>query len=58
MFIVSGPASISNQIEERLIEKGIHCTRLFGQDRYGTSAAVANYLGKSDRVIIASGDKL
>lgn len=55
VYIVGGPGAISLEVENQLKEKGMECIRLYGKDRYETSAAVANEMGKTDRVVIATG---
>lgn len=43
-YIIGGHAAVSLEIEQKLTEKGIQCIRLFGEDRYETSIAVASYM--------------
>jgi len=56
VFIIGGPGAVSSEIEEKLKLKGIKCTRLFGNDRYETSAAVANEIGTTNKVVVATGE--
>ncbi len=43
VLIVGGSAAVSGQIEEHLEDAGLEVTRLSGESRYDTSAAIANY---------------
>jgi len=43
-YIIGGQGVISKDVEARLKEIDIKCTRLYGQDRYETSLSVASYL--------------
>lgn len=55
MFIIGGYASVSKEIEDKLVLKGIKITRLQGNNRYKTALAVANYLGAKGQIVIAAG---
>jgi putative cell wall-binding protein len=56
IFIIGGTGVISQQVEDSLSAKGIECTRLWGNTRYDTSVAVANYLCKSSCVFVVTGE--
>jgi len=58
VFIIGGYGVISESIEEKLKSKGITVTRLYGNDRYETSLAVANYGGVKfgNEVFLATGE--
>lgn len=59
-IVVGGPGVISEDVEEALSDMGIKCLRLYGNDRYETSLAVANYIADElheiSEVVIATGD--
>lgn len=56
VFIVGGTGVISSSVESELIALNIQSTRIQGQDRYETSAKVAQMIGTSNGVVIASGE--
>lgn len=56
VFIIGGIGVVSKPIEDQLTSKGIKCTRLAGEDRYGTSAAVAKMLDPNNRAIVTTGE--
>lgn len=56
IFIIGGTGSVSQVIEDKLTAKGIKCIRIKGNDRYETSAAIANYIGISKEVVVATGE--
>ncbi|MFL0269268.1 cell wall-binding repeat-containing protein [Candidatus Clostridium radicumherbarum] len=56
VFIVGGTGVISSAAESVLNGLNIQCTRIQGQDRYETSAKVAQIIGTSNGVAIASGE--
>lgn len=55
VYIVGGPGVVSVDIENKLVDMGIECIRLYGNDRYETSAAVANEIGEVSQVVLATG---
>ena len=56
IFIIGGTGAVSQEIEEKLTAKGIKCIRIKGNDRYETSAAIAEYIGISKEVVVATGE--
>jgi putative cell wall-binding protein len=56
IYIIGGYGAISQDIENKLVSKGIKCTRIQGRDRYQTSLAIANYLGGASEIFVATGD--
>ncbi|MFD3157744.1 S8 family serine peptidase [Haloimpatiens sp. FM7330] len=56
IFIVGGTGAVSKNIEDNLLSKNIQVIRIFGADRYATSAAVANELGNKNEVVVAYGN--
>lgn len=56
VYIVGGTGVVSQAIQDQLTGMGINCIRLSGTDRYGTSAAVAQALGPSNTVVLATGE--
>jgi putative cell wall-binding protein len=56
IFIIGGTKAVSQRIEDKLTSKGIKCTRIQGSDRYETSAAIANHIGTSKEVVVATGE--
>lgn len=56
IFIIGGTGAVSQEIEDKLTAKGIKCIRIKGNDRYETSAAIANYMGISKEVVVATGE--
>lgn len=56
VFIVGGTGVISSTAESVLNGLNIQCTRIQGQDRYETSAKVAQIIGTGNGVVIASGE--
>jgi spore germination protein YaaH len=56
VFIVGGTGVISSAAESLLSSLNIQSTRIQGQDRYETSAKVAQIIGTSNGVAIASGE--
>lgn len=55
LFVIGGYASVSKEVEDKLVSKGIKVTRLQGDNRYKTALAVANYLGAKGQIVIAAG---
>lgn len=55
VFIIGGTGAVSTNVEAQLKAKGIACTRLSGKDRYETSVAVANAVGVSGKLVVATG---
>lgn len=56
VFIIGGPGVISQEVEEEINSLDIKCTRIFGNDRYETSAEIAKILGTSSEIVIATGE--
>lgn len=56
VFIIGGTGVISSSAEALLSSLNIQSTRIQGQDRYETSAKVAQLIGTSNGVVIASGE--
>ena len=56
IFIVGGLDVVSKTIEEQLTALNIQVTRISGQDRYETSAKVAESIGTGNGVVLASGE--
>lgn len=60
IYIIGGPAVISGNVESYLKEKGLSCVRIFGNDRYETSVALANYMASnfsiSSEAVLVNGD--
>lgn len=56
VFIVGGNGAVSQNIEEQLAALNIQVTRISGQDRYETSTKVAENIGTSNGVVLASGE--
>ncbi|MFL0198147.1 cell wall-binding repeat-containing protein [Clostridium sp. WILCCON 0269] len=54
-FIVGGTGVISPKVASQIEAKGIDVQRLCGDDRYGTSVAIANQVGTSGSVVITNG---
>ncbi|MCM8710182.1 S8 family serine peptidase [Clostridium sp. SYSU_GA19001] len=55
VFIIGGEGVVSKAVEDRLRLKNITFTRLGGVNRYETSLAIANYLGGSSEIVVATG---
>lgn len=55
VFIIGGTGVVPKSIEDQLTLKGIKCTRLSGNDRYETSAAVAKMLDPTGKAAITTG---
>lgn len=55
-FLVGGNSAVSQDIENKLVSKGIKCTRLEGKNRYETAVKIADHIGEVSEVIIATGD--
>ncbi|NLP44021.1 MAG: hypothetical protein GX351_05295 [Peptococcaceae bacterium] len=56
VVIIGGPQALAANIENELKESGIESSeRLFGQDRYATSLAVAQKLNPANGVVLAAG---
>lgn len=56
VFIVGGTGAVSSNVESQLKSKGITCIRLYGKDRYETSVAVANAVGVTGNLVVATGE--
>ncbi|TWH59713.1 putative cell wall-binding protein [Desulfitobacterium sp. LBE] len=54
-ILIGGTGVISEKVAGAIKELGISVSRLAGDDRYGTSLAIAKEIGKFDKAIIASG---
>lgn len=57
IFIIGGTGSISKEIENKLISKGIEVERISGKNRYETSMNVAEHMGVSEKkgIVLVSG---
>lgn len=55
VFIVGGKGVISTAVENQLTSMGISFSRLAGNDRYGTSVAIAKQLGSSNQIYVVTG---
>lgn len=56
IFIIGGYGAISENIESKLIAKGIKCVRIKGIDRYETAANIAEHVGTDGKIIVATGE--
>ncbi len=56
VIMIGGEAVLSTKVEQEIKGLGINVWRIAGLDRYETSLDVAQVLGKSKEVVIASGD--
>lgn len=56
VYIVGGQGAVSESVEYQIKARGIECVRIYGNDRYETSAAVANEIGETDRIVVATGE--
>src|SRR5206468_462556 len=55
--LLGGPTALSGQVQVDLAALGVSSVeRLAGADRYATAAAVANAVGRSEIVLVASGE--
>lgn len=55
VFIVGGNAVISSTIQDSLDKMGISVERIYGDNRYATSIAVANQIGTDNGIILTTG---
>lgn len=55
-FILGGTGVIANSVEKQLTDNKITPTRIAGADRYETSVKIAQKLGTSDEIIVATGE--
>lgn len=56
VYIIGGTGAISKNVENTIIDLGIKVIRLAGKDRYETSLKVAQELGISTKLAIATAD--
>lgn len=56
MFIIGGTGAVSEDIENEIKSKGISVTRVWGQDRYGTSVEIAKMVGVNGNVALTTGE--
>jgi len=56
VFVLGGLGVLSNNIDNQLSSINIKATRIAGTDRYETSSKIAENLGTSDEIFIASGE--
>ncbi|SUY65544.1 cell wall-binding repeat-containing protein [Clostridium tetani] len=56
LYIIGGYGSISEEIENKVKSVVKNTERLQGKDRYETSVKIAEKLGKSNKVILTSGE--
>ncbi|UZQ51009.1 cell wall-binding repeat-containing protein [Clostridium kluyveri] len=54
-FIIGGTGVVPKSIEDTLSKKGIEYERIYGNDRYETSVAVANKIGSENGIIVTTG---
>lgn len=54
-FIIGGTGVVSKSIEDTLSRKGIEYERIYGNDRYETSVAVANKIGAENGIMVTTG---
>lgn len=54
-YIVGGTRAVPNNVEGQLKNLGISSTRLSGNDRYETAVKVAEIVGTSNGIVLASG---
>lgn len=55
VIIVGGTGVISSTVEQELKDINVQVTRVSGQDRYETSTKVAEFVGTSNGIVLASG---
>jgi putative cell wall-binding protein len=55
VYVIGGLGAISKNIENELSSHGINCERINGNDRYETAVAIANKIGDSENIVIATG---
>lgn len=55
VVVLGGPAAVSPAVVSALQHLGIHVMRLWGWDRYGTAAAVAQYEGDPSGIAVVTG---
>lgn len=55
IFLVGGPATLSEQVEQQLVDAGFKVTRIGGRDRYELNAKTAEYLPDATTAVLASG---
>lgn len=55
VYIIGGPGVISSALEDKINKMGIESTRLYGNDRYETSVAIAREIGPVNNVIVTTG---
>ncbi|MFD3156892.1 cell wall-binding repeat-containing protein [Haloimpatiens sp. FM7330] len=56
VYIIGGTGVVSSEIEEKLKSLGINCIRLAGKNRYETSVRIAEQIGTSNGIVVASGE--
>lgn len=56
VYIVGGTGAISYSVQSKIASMGIKCKRIMGDDRYGTSIAVANSIASHGEAIVATGE--
>ena len=55
VILVGGTGAISADVESQITALGITTLRLAGDDRYGTSVAIANAVGNTGSIIVTNG---
>jgi putative cell wall-binding protein len=55
VFIVGGIGAVSQNVEAQIEAKGIDVQRLYGQNRFQTSIAIANQVGETGSIVITNG---
>lgn len=56
ILIVGGQGAVSEDIEAVLNNEGIDVERIWGNDRYETSIKIAEKIGLSDNIVLATGE--
>lgn len=56
VYIIGGLGAVSASAQVKLEANGIKCERIQGKDRYETSAAIANKMGMSKTIVVATGN--
>ncbi|MDP4179302.1 MAG: cell wall-binding repeat-containing protein [Bacillota bacterium] len=56
VFIIGGTGAVSQQTEDAIKALGINITRISGKNRYETSEKVAEYIGASSKIVLATGN--
>ena len=57
VFLIGGTGSVSENVENILINKGIEVERIAGKDRYEFSVKIAKRVGTDNGIVLASGEE-